>query len=136
MFNFFLNSHRNGILTFSGTNDFSVEYKQDGYDSRLCFRKFDNGDYQNKVVHTKHPNILFSVIKGKKSWGLFVNEWSDGIVESSFTIDEIKTVFDEQNIKVPDPLWKDFLNTIGRKKRIRNQKYYNELIKNSIISNT
>lgn len=136
MFYFFLNSHRKGILTFSGTNDFDVEYKQNGNESRLCFRKFDNGQYKNKTIYTRHPNIVFSVIKGKKSWGLFVNEWSDGIVDCLFTIQEIKGEFDKYNIKVPDPLWKDFLNTISRKKRIRNQKYYNELIKNDIISNT
>lgn len=136
MFYFFLNSHRKGILTFSGTEDFSVEYKQDGYESRYCFRKYDNGDYKNKIIYTKHPNILFSVIKGKKSWGLWLNEYSDGIVDCIFTIDEIKGEFDKHNIKVPDPLWKDFLNTISRKKKIRNQKYYNELTKDGIISNT
>lgn len=127
MFNFFLNSHRKGILTFSGTNDFDVEFKQDGSDGRLSFREFDNGMFKDKIIHTRHPNVVFSVIKGKKSWGLFVNEWSNGIVECSFTLDEIKNEFTKHNILIPDPLWKDLLNTIDRKKKIRNKKYYNYL---------
>lgn len=113
-------------MTFSGTDDFNVEYKQNDVDGRYCFRKFDNGDYRNKTIFTKHPNIVYSVIKGKKSWGLWVQEWSEGIVDCTFTIDEIENEFIKNDIIIPKPLWKDFLNVIDKKKQIRNLKYFEE----------
>ena len=36
-----------------------------------------------------HPNTLKGVIVGKKSWGLHLTMWTDGIVEGSFTEREI-----------------------------------------------
>jgi hypothetical protein len=55
------------------------------------------------------------VIIGKKSWGLFLNEWSDGIVEGSFTKKEIIKEFYENNIIIPESLLKDFENRIIQK---------------------
>ena len=127
MFNFFLNSYRKGILTFSGTT-VDVEFKLNSEDGRMTFRKYDNGYFKNKVIKTRHPNIVYSVIKGKKSWGLWVQQWSDGIVENSFTKEEILKQFD--GIKIPKPLLNDFDNIIEKKKIIKYQKYYNELFKN------
>ena len=115
MFNFFYQSHRKGILTFSGSEDFEVVYDVDGYPSKECFRRFDNGQYKSnqegiKTIPTRHPNILYSVIKGKKSWGLFVSEWSEGIGTGLFTKYEFLQIFEEYNIKIPDSLYKDFSN--------------------------
>lgn len=61
----------------------------------------------------------------KKGWGLWKNEWSDGITECLFTLDEIIEQFTEHNIVIPKPLLKDFENTIQRKK----QKYFEEYFK-------
>jgi hypothetical protein len=127
MFEFFLQSYRKGILTFSGT-DFDVVFDPNSYDGKYTIRKFENGDYKGSI-NTLHPNIVYGVIKGKKSWGLWVQQWSDGIVDWTFTIDEIKEIFTEKNIKIPDPLWKDFLNVVEKKKYKRNIKYFNELNK-------
>ena len=55
------------------------------------------------------------MIIGKKSWGLFLNEWSDGIVEGSFTKKEIIKEFYENNIIIPESLLKDFENRIIQK---------------------
>lgn len=96
-------------------------------DGMMTFRKFDNGDYRKLPIITRHPNVVYGVIVGKKSWGLFLNEWTDGIVDWTFTLEEIESIFKDQNIIVPISLWKDFLNTLDRKKKIRNVRYYNEI---------
>lgn len=59
------------------------------------------------------------VIIGKKSWGLFLNEWSDGIVEGSFTKKEIIKEFEDNGISIPESLLKDFENRIVQKMKKR-----------------
>ena len=82
----------------------------------MTFRKYDNGQYQlGKRIVTRHPNIVKGVIIGKKSWGLWVNQWSDGIVEGSFTKREILQEFENKGIKIPDSLLNDFENRIINK---------------------
>ncbi len=76
---------------------------------------------------TKHINVLTGVIIGKKSWGLWLNEWSDGICEWSFTLDEILNEFKEKNKTIPESLLLDFKNRIEKKKQIRNLKYLESL---------
>ena len=68
---------------------------------------------------TRHPNIVRGVIIGKKSWGLFLNEWSDGIVEGSFTKREIIKEFEDNGILIPESLLKDFENRIVQKMKKR-----------------
>jgi hypothetical protein len=58
---------------------------------------------------------LQGVIIGKKSWGLWKNEWSDGISEGLFSKKEILQQFEENNIKIPESLMQDFENTILKK---------------------
>ena len=118
MFTFFLKSYRCKILDFCGS-EVITRYDKNKQDGKFCFRSFDNGVYSKdeifEGIKTKHPNILKGVIIGKKSWGLWMNEWSDGISECLFTISEILEQFEDNNIKIPDSLMKDFLNTISRK---------------------
>ena len=91
---------------------------------------FENGSYSKEEVFkgiiTSHPNILKGVIVGKKSWGLWKNEWSDGISECLFTIDEIIQEFTDKNIRIPESLLKDFENTIYRKKKKKFEDYFKE----------
>lgn len=129
MFSFFLKCYRSGILNFSGS---IVETKFDpnGEEGKFTFRQVENGDIKkNTTIKTKHPNIVKGVIIGKKSWGLWVDQWSDGICDWTFTEEEILGEFQKRNIQVPEPLLKDFQNRIDKKKRIRNQKYF-EMLKN------
>jgi predicted nucleic acid-binding protein len=44
-----------------------------------------------------------------------LNEWSDGIVEGSFTKKEILSDFENLDITIPDSLLKDFENRIYQK---------------------
>ncbi len=126
MFNFFLKSYRSGILTFSGSM-LKVEKDMNEDDGKFCFRKYDNGEYKLKTPKSKHPNILYAVITAKKSWGLWLDQWTDGIVDWTFTRMEIISTFSEHGIEIPEPLLKDFDNTLHRKKIKRNEKYLEEL---------
>lgn len=112
-------SYRSGILTFCGS-DVKVEFDINSDDSRFCFRRFENGEIKTHNLKSCHPNILKGIIIGKKSWGLWVDEWTDGIVEWSFSKDEILEQFYQKNIKIPEPFLLDFDNTLLRKKNKRN----------------
>lgn len=76
---------------------------------------FDDGYFKNSKISSKHPNIVKGVIIGKKSWGLQLNEWADGIVEGSFTKREILSQFSDKGIVIPDSLLIDFENRIYKK---------------------
>lgn len=65
---------------------------------------------------SRHSNILKGVVIGKKSWGLFSNEWTNGINEWCFTREEILGKFEKYNIKIPNSLLKEFDNMIQRKR--------------------
>lgn len=102
-----------------------MEFDLDGDEGKYCFRKLENGQYKNgEVPKTRHPNILRSVMIGKKSWGLWVDTWSDGIVEHSFTLEEILREFEEKKIEIPEPFLLDFKNRIRKKKE---KKYQEEI---------
>lgn len=100
---------------------------------REGFRRFDDGFYKNKKIVSRHPNILRGVIIGKKSWGLWVDQWSDGISECSFTLDEIVSQFKQCDITIPDKLFVDFENRILHKKIKRNEKELERLKSDRIV---
>lgn len=52
---------------------------------------------------------------GKKSWGLFVDQWSDGIVDGDFRQIEILQDFEDKGVTIPQSLLKDFDNRIIKK---------------------
>ena len=64
---------------------------------------------------SQHPNISKGVIIGKKSWGLWLNQWTDGIAEGCFTKQEILNEFEKHNIKIPESLLTDFNNRLNQK---------------------
>ena len=121
MFDFFLTSYRKGVLTFSGIKvDIQSDVNQ--LPGKEVFRMYDDGFYKNgKQIISRHPNIVSGVIIGKKAWGLWVDQWSEGITECTFTLDEILNEFKKRNIEIPEPLFKDFLNRIEKKKGTRNK---------------
>jgi hypothetical protein len=130
-FFFFLKCYRTKILTFCG-EDVQVEYSKEGVSSREGFRMYDDGYYskgKNKMVSSQ-PRIMEAVIRGKKSWGLWVQQWTDGIVDWTFTEEEILGQFYEKDIKIPESFYKDFQNVLEKKKRIRNLKYLEEIENN------
>lgn len=129
MFTFFLEIYRKGICTFCGSI-VNVDFDVNEIEGKFAFRKFENGEYKlGKIPVTRHPNILKAAIIGKKGWGLWVNEWSDGICDWSFTLDEILKEFSDLNITIPESFLQDFKNRIEKKKSIRNQKMMEEYLK-------
>jgi hypothetical protein len=129
MFNFYLQIYRKGVINFCGSG-VEVEYDEDSSDGKFAFREYDNGRFKYKTPKTKHPNILKGVIIGKKGWGLWVEQWSQGIAEWTFTKEEILNEFEKQGIQIPEPLMLEWDKLIDKKKRIRNEKYLSELTKN------
>jgi hypothetical protein len=120
IFTFFLQSYRYKILDFCGV-DVRTRMDINCGDGKYCMSSFDNGEYDKEQIHntgipTKHPNILKGVIIGKKSWGLHMKMWSEGISEGTFTMEEILEQFHEKNIIVPECFITDFENTIRKKK--------------------
>ena len=114
--------NRSGLLVFTGSK-IDVSFDVDGDEGKFCFRKTENGEIKrNQVIVTRHPNIVKSVMSGKRSWGLWINEWSDGIVECDFTEEEIINEFEVRGITIPVSLLRDFRNRIDKKKEIRNNK--------------
>ena len=121
MFTFFLKSYQSGILDFCGS-DVKVKDDKNGPDAMLGFRMYDNGQFSKKeFIESSHPNVLKAVIVGKKAWGLFCGEWSDGIAEGSFTKREILSEFENKGIVIPESLKSEFENMIWKKvqKRVR-----------------
>lgn len=127
MFNFFFQIHRTGIITFCGSDvekRNKIIFDPDGDEVKFCFRKFENGQYKpGQEIRTRHPNILKVVLMGKSGWGLWRNEWTDGIVDWTFTKEEIVQTFIDKKIEIPIPLLKEFDDFVERKKKIRNQNY-------------
>lgn len=74
---------------------------------------------------SSQPRIMEAVIIGKKSWGLWLQQWTDGIVDWTYTEEEILNIF--KDIKIPESFLTDFKNVLEKKKRIRNLKYLEEI---------
>ena len=113
MFTFFLQSNRKNIINFCGSS-IEVEFDIKGVSGKECFRLFEDGYYKTKPIITRHPNIVKGVLTGKKGWGLWRQQWSEGIAEHSFTKEEILSQF--LNIKIPESLIKEFDDFILKEK--------------------
>ena len=70
---------------------------------------------------------------GKKSWGLWSNTWAEGIVDWSFTKEEILNEFSSKNITIPNSLLIDFENKILKLKVKRNEEFLNCGLKNGLF---
>ena len=127
-FNFFLKCYRNGIMTFPGdivdvTHDVNAVCAKEG------FRLYDDGYFKIREIKSRHNNILKAVIIAKKSFGMHVDMWSDGIAECLFTFDELMETFYEKNIIVPESFVQDFKNRIQKKKMLYWEKVCEEIEK-------
>jgi len=121
--------HRSGLITFCGVK-VQVNFDVDGSDGKFGFREYDNGRFKGKTPVSRHPNILRSVIIGKKGWGLLVSEWSSGIGSGLFTKYEFFELFKKCDIEIPDSLLNEFNNSVWRErfKREDEQKLHNEFL--------
>jgi hypothetical protein len=127
MFTFFFQGTRKELFSFCGSNIENrnkIVFDINGDEAKFCFRKMENGQYpKGQEIRTRHPNILKSVLTGKSGWGLWRDEWTNGVVEHTFTKEEILQEFIDKKIEIPTPLLKEFDDFLERKKQIRNQQY-------------
>ncbi len=114
MFKFYFDVYRSGIITFCGVK-IPIVFNKNGLDSKNVFLKYENGYYKEQIIETKHFNILKAVLIGKKGWGLWVKLWTEGIVEGTFTHNEILQEFKSKNIIIPPQLLKEWDNLIIKK---------------------
>ena len=96
-----------------------MKFDPNGKDGKISFKLFENGQMKLGDLSSCHPNMLKGVIIGKKSWGLFLQQRTDGIVDGSFTEKEILNEFIIKNIEIPEPLMLDWNNVIIKKIRRR-----------------
>lgn len=115
MFFFFLQSYRKGILTFAGSA-VDVDFDINSHSCRECFRRFDDGQFKNSSIVSRHPNIVKAVIIAKKSWGINLQNYTDGIAECSFLKSEILHIFESNKIKIPEKFLIEFENLLYKKR--------------------
>ncbi len=122
IFRFFLNSYLKGILNFAGVA-VDVKYDAKSYSGKESFRRFEDGQFGNSNVTSRHDNVVKAVITAKKSWGLQVRMWSEGIADGDFTIREILDTFKDSGITVPGSLLKGFENEVAKRKTTKIDEY-------------
>ena len=125
MFEFYLKIYRSGIITFCGSI-VTIDFDRNGSDGKFAFREYDNGRFKFINPISKHPNILKGIIIGKKGWGLWVSQWSEGIVDWTFTKEDILKEFEIRGIEIPDSLMLEWDKLILKLKNIRNENYFND----------
>lgn len=116
VFNFFYLISRKGLITFCGQQIY-VYHDVNGPDAKLVFRNFEDGHYnKGQKIVTRHPNVVFNVLTGKKGWGLWKDQWAEGIADWTFTKEEILEEFNQRNIEIPEQFMKEFEDFIWKKK--------------------
>ena len=60
---------------------------------------------------------------------MWVDQWTEGIVDWTFTKEDILNEFEKVNVEIPEPFLVEFNNTIDRKKRKRNLTYLEQIKK-------
>lgn len=126
MFEFYLKVYRTGLITFCG-DKFQVDFDINSGDGRFSFREYDNGRFKHRNPVSRHPNILYGIIVGKKGWGLWVKQWTEGIVECSFTKEEILQEFIDRDIEIPESLMIEWDKLIQKKKSEKYEKLLKEI---------
>jgi hypothetical protein len=112
--------YRTELITFCGSN-VKVEFDVNGISGKECFNNYENGVYKfREIMKTRHPNIVKGVLISKKGWRLWINEWSQGIVEGVFTRNEILEDIKGRNLEMPESMLLEFENTI---QKMRREKY-------------
>jgi hypothetical protein len=127
MFTFYLSVYRSGLITFCGVGVDEIESDANGTEGKYGFREYDNGRYKDGIPPSRHPNILRGVIIGKKGWGLWVDQWTQGIVDWTFTKEELLDEFEGNNIEIPEPLMLEWDKLISKQKSVRAKNYLDKL---------
>jgi hypothetical protein len=115
IFFFFLKCYQKKLLTFAGSA-VDVVFDKNSHSCREAFRRFDDGQFKYRPISTRHPNIVKAVITAKKSWGLHLKMYSEGIAEGTFTKSEILHIFESNKIELPEQFKVEFENIVIKKR--------------------
>ena len=139
---FFFSLVRKGVITFCGEDikdKYMLQLDPEGLSCKEVFRKFEDGFYaikededgnkKREPMITRHPNIIETVLIGKKGWGLWTDQWTDGIAECSFQRHEIFSTFEDVGLEIPEHFMNEFENRL-RQKQV---KYFEFLKKNGFL---
>lgn len=119
IFWFLFKIYKTGIITFCGS-EVNVVYDPNGLDAKEGFRLYEDGAFNmGQTILSRHDKVLRAVIIGKKGFGLWCDQWSDGIADWTFSEEEIFHIFRDVNIDIPTSLEKNFRDIIRKKKMLR-----------------
>jgi hypothetical protein len=137
MFEFYFKLNRSGLVTFCG-DKVNIDFDVNGSEGKFAFREYENGRFRLINPITRHPNILKSVIIGKKGWGLLIKQWSEGIASGLFTKFEFFELIKEYNIDIPESFLIEFNNSVWkhRERQLDDKKLHTLFIKKIIQNNS
>lgn len=116
-FKFFFLLSRKNIGSFCGEKVTVIPSSDRKMTARYCFRLFEDGAYsKGKPIECCQPNILWHAIVGKKGWGLWRSQWSEGIGQRLFRKEEITEEFSVRNLEIPECFMVEFDKNIEKKK--------------------
>lgn len=118
-FRFFFLLSRRGLIDFCGER-IAIEKTNDRkMTARHCFKLYEDGRYgMGKTIQCCQPNIMRHVMMGKKGWGLWRGQWSEGVGHRLFRKEDIMEEFEKRSIVIPDCFMKEFDNAIEKEKRM------------------
>jgi len=115
MFSFFLQIVRKGICDFCGsdvTREYKTQFDIGGVSAKMAFKMYEQSEFEDDIIRTRHPNLIISLIQGKRGWGLWKQQWALGIADGTFTKNEILSMFEKNNILIPEAFINEFENII------------------------
>ena len=77
------------VLTFTGQADHPVEYDPEGMDAKQAFHVWDS---QGKLIGTKDPELLSSLIRCKKSVNFHIKQWAGGYREGTLLLMDLEEI--------------------------------------------
>lgn len=75
------------IFDFDGKGLAVIPFDKNGVTGKEAFRRYDS---QGKIVPTRHPNIVQSLIRTKGSANLHVKQYAQGAVEGTIPHAEVR----------------------------------------------
>ena len=112
-FLFFFRLTRNGLIDFCGERIDVYPTSDRKFTAKYCFRLFEDGFYgKAKRIECYQPNVLRSVLMGKKGWGLWSKEYAMGIASGDFTKREVLSTFEDNGVTIPECFMNEFDNKI------------------------
>lgn len=92
---------------FTKTGESAVQYDKNGVSGKVAFYLWDS---QGKIVKTKHPNLLYTILKTKGSVNLHIKMYAEDLANLTLIGLEVRAFA----IKIKAPSW--FRESITRQR--------------------